>query len=319
MKLVTYSRSGRKSIGAVVADKVIDIAKAYKLMANEEGIPSDMKSFLQGGTVLLEKARQAVEFAAAGGRIQETELADVIFRIETVDIHAPISNPNKIICIGLNYRDHAAEVNLEIPTIPVLFSKYSNTINDPLSPIPKPEDSDQLDYEAELAVVIGKHASHVEEADANQYVAGYTAMNDVSVRDYQVRTSQWLQGKTFDGHAPMGPYLVTADEVNDPHRLAIKCYVNDEIRQNSNTKELIFSIPYLISYLSKIMVLEPGDIIATGTPHGVAMGLKPPKYLQVGDKVRVEIEGIGSLENPVVLGDKAFIQRQFLAKHQQGL
>ncbi|MGE5702861.1 MAG: fumarylacetoacetate hydrolase family protein [Clostridia bacterium] len=314
MKLVTYSRDGRKSLGAVVADQVVDIAAAYKMMAGVDDSPSDMKAFLRGGAASLENARQAVEFATKKENIQESERTDVMFPINTVTLHAPISNPNKIICIGLNYRDHAEEVNMDIPTIPVIFSKFANTINDPFAPIPKPEDSDQLDYEAELAVVIGKHASHVEEADAYEYVAGYTAMNDVSVRDYQVRTSQWLQGKTFDGHAPIGPCLVTADEVEDPHRLAINCYVNDEIRQHSNTKELIFSIPYLISYLSKIMVLEPGDLIATGTPPGVAMAMKPPQYLQVGDRVRVEIEGIGSLENPVVIGDKEMIRKQFLEK-----
>lgn len=220
--------------------------------------------------------------------------------LASVKLMAPMTRPPKIICIGLNYRDHAIESKLEIPTTPVVFSKYASCTIGTGDAIVLPKNSVKPDYEAEMAVVIGKNARHVAAEDWKEYVFGYMNMNDVSARDFQMATSQWMIGKTFDTFAPMGPYLVTADEVADPHNLNISLSVNDEVLQNSNTRELIFRIPELIAYLSSVFTLEPGDVISTGTPSGVGFSFKPPKWLKDGDQVVVKVEGLGELSNPCV-------------------
>jgi acylpyruvate hydrolase len=288
MKLVTFSTNGFSShIGALQTrgqrQVVVDLCRAEPRLATE------MISLLEGGKPALALAEEALQKADPGATL---ELADV-------NLAAPVPRPGKIICIGLNYRDHAAESNLPIPDYPTVFSKYANAALGPGASIIIPQVTDQVDYEGELAFVIGKQGRYIPESGAMDYVAGYLAFNDVSARDYQMRTSQWTMGKTFDTFAPMGPALVTADEIPDPHDLDIRVTIGKEVLQSSNTRHLIFSIPRLVNYLSQAMTLDPGDVIATGTPSGVGFARQPPRFLRPGDVVRVEIEGIGSLENPV--------------------
>ena len=214
-------------------------------------------------------------------------------------LRAPVPQPDKIVCVGLNYRDHAAESGMAIPDRPVLFPKYANSVVGPGDPVVVPPEAGQIDYEAELGVVIGRRCSRVAAADAESYVAGYVCANDVSSRSLQFATSQWMLGKAIDTFCPVGPWLVTADEVGDVQNLAISCTVNGERRQDSNTKEMIFGVRELVSFVSATMTLDPGDLIITGTPSGVGQGFKPPRYLSPGDVVRVEIEGLGVLENEI--------------------
>jgi 2-keto-4-pentenoate hydratase/2-oxohepta-3-ene-1,7-dioic acid hydratase in catechol pathway len=218
----------------------------------------------------------------------------------TAKLAAPIPRPPKIICIGLNYRDHAIESNLPIPSTPTVFAKFPTSVIAPGAPIVLPKASTRPDYEAEFAVVIGKGGRHIPEARWREHVFGYTILNDVSARDFQMATSQWMIGKTFDTFCPFGPAVVTADEIEDPHNLAISLELSGDIMQQSNTSNLIFNVPQLIAYLSGVFTLEPGDIIATGTPAGVGFARTPPRYLKPGDEVRVRIEGLGELFNPVV-------------------
>ena len=212
----------------------------------------------------------------------------------------PIANPSKIICVGLNYAKHALESKMERPKEPVLFFKSTTAITGPFDPIVIPPGSTKTDWEVELAVVIGKKASYVSEAQAMDHVAGYVLHNDVSEREYQLeRGGQWVKGKSCDTFAPIGPYLVTADEIADPHALDLWLKVNGELMQSSNTSDLIFNIPTLVSYISHFMTLLPGDIISTGTPAGVGLGFDPPRYLKKGDVVELGIEGLGSAKQPV--------------------
>ncbi len=213
----------------------------------------------------------------------------------------PIPRPHKIICIGLNYRDHAEESKLAIPEVPTVFSKFSTAAIGHGQPIILPKNSAKPDYEAEFAVVIGKGGRHIAEENWAEHVFGYTMLNDVSARDFQMATSQWMMGKTFDTFAPFGPAIVTADEVPDPHNLSISLTLNGEVMQNSNTGNMIFRIPRIIAHLSSVFTLEPGDIIATGTPAGVGFARKPPVWLKEGDQVTVAVEGLGALTNPVLL------------------
>jgi 2-keto-4-pentenoate hydratase/2-oxohepta-3-ene-1,7-dioic acid hydratase in catechol pathway len=214
--------------------------------------------------------------------------------------HAPVPRPGKVLCIGLNYRDHAAESNMQIPEKPVVFSKFSSCVIAPGEPVVIPSTSRQVDYEAELAVVIGRRAKHVSAARAYEYVLGYTALNDVSARDFQFSDGQWQRGKSCDTFAPMGQTIVTTDEITDPHKLSIKLTLNGKVMQDSNTDQLIFGVPALIEFISQSITLEPGDVIATGTPAGVGFARKPPVFLQPGDQMEVLIEGMGGLGNPVV-------------------
>ena len=212
---------------------------------------------------------------------------------------APIPRPPKIICVGLNYRDHAIESNMEIPKVPTIFSKYATAVIGPDDVIRLPRVSTKPDYEAEFAVIIGKGGRYIRSAMWQEHVFGYTNLNDVSARDYQMATSQWMMGKTFDTFAPMGPAIVSADEIDDPHNLDISLTINGETLQHSNTKNLIFRIPDLIEYLSGVFTLESGDVISTGTPFGVGFARKPPRFLKPGDEVVVRVEGLGELRNPV--------------------
>jgi 2-keto-4-pentenoate hydratase/2-oxohepta-3-ene-1,7-dioic acid hydratase in catechol pathway len=222
-----------------------------------------------------------------------TPLADVT-------LLPPVARPPKFLAIGLNYADHAAEANLATPEFPVVFAKLGSCVNGPFDAVQRPLVSDQLDYEGELGFVIGRRCRHVKAADAASAIAGYVVVNDVSVRDWQTRTPQWTLGKSFDTHGPIGPWLTTADEVEDPHALGIRTWVNGELRQESNTKHLIFDCYALVEHLSAACTLEPGDVVATGTPAGVGMLMDPPRLLRAGDVVRVEIDRIGAIENRVV-------------------
>jgi 2,4-diketo-3-deoxy-L-fuconate hydrolase len=217
--------------------------------------------------------------------------------------HAPVPRPGKIICVGLNYRDHAAESNMPIPERPVLFSKFSTCVIGPGEPVVIPATSTQVDYEAELAVVIGRRAKNVSAANAYEYVLGYTAFNDVSARDFQFADGQWQRGKSCDTFAPMGQTIVTTDEIPDPQRLSIKLVLNGQTMQDSNTDQLIFGVPRLIEFITESITLEPGDVIATGTPPGVGFARKPPVFLRPGDVMDVQIEKIGGLENPIAAAD----------------
>lgn len=218
----------------------------------------------------------------------------------TVTLRAPLPRPGKIICVGLNYRDHCREQHIDPPTWPRLFAKFATAVTDPGAPVTRPRVTERFDLECELAVVIGARASHLPRERAMEAVWGYTVLNDVTMRDLQREDGQWLRAKGTDGFAPIGPAVVTADEIADPHRLRLRSWVNGEAWQDSSTAEMVFDIPTLIAFISRSITLEPGDLISTGTPAGVGHYQDPPRYLRGGDLMRCEIEGIGALENPVV-------------------
>ena len=216
-----------------------------------------------------------------------------------VRLLAPVPRPGKIICVGLNYRDHAKETGKAVPTEPILFSKFASSVVGPGADVVVPPEAAEIDYEAELAVVIGRRASRVAAAEALGHVAGYACANDISSRALQFLTGQWLLGKAIDTFLPLGPWLVTADEIPDPQALGIRCLVNDEPRQSSNTSEMVFGVAELVAFASRTITLEPGDVLVTGTPAGVGMATDPPRYLADGDRMRVEIDGLGELDNTV--------------------
>jgi 2-keto-4-pentenoate hydratase/2-oxohepta-3-ene-1,7-dioic acid hydratase in catechol pathway len=216
---------------------------------------------------------------------------------------APVPRPGKIVCVGLNYRDHAEESGLAVPKVPVIFSKFPTCVIAPGEPVVIPTTSERVDYEAELAIVIGRRAKHVSAARAYDYVLGYTAFNDVTARDFQFGDGQWQRGKSCDTFAPMGQTIVTTDEIPDPHTLRISLTLNGAVMQESNTAQLIFSVPQMIEFISASITLEPGDVIATGTPAGVGFARKPPVFLKPGDVMEVDIERIGGLGNPIVAAE----------------
>jgi len=281
MKFVTFQGASRAEAGVVLGDRVVGLAGV--------GL-ADMLAVLASG--------------AAGRAKIETFVsnppADSTFPLASVRLLAPVPRPPKLICVGLNYRDHAAEARQEIPKVPTIFAKFSNVVIGPGEAIVLPKISRKPDYEAEFMFVIGTGGRHIAAQDWQRHVFGYTIFNDVSARDFQSATSQWMIGKTFDTFGPMGPYLVSADEIPDPHALDISLSIGGEVLQHSNTRELIFKIPDLVAYLSSVFTLEPGDVVATGTPAGVGFARRPPRYLQAGDEVVISIESIGELRNPVV-------------------
>ena len=281
MKFVTFQGASRADAGVVFGDRVVSLAAA--------GF-ADMLAVLASGT----------EGRASIDAFVSNPPADSTFPLASVRLLAPVPRPPKLICIGLNYRDHAAEARQEIPKVPTIFAKFSNVVIGPGEPIVLPKISRKPDYEAEFMFVIGTGGRHIAAEDWQRHVFGYTVFNDVSARDFQSVTSQWMIGKTFDTFAPMGPYLVSADEIPDPHALDISLSIDGEVLQHSNTRELIFKIPDLVAYLSSVVTLEPGDVVATGTPAGVGFARKPPRYLKPGDEVIITIEGVGELRNPVI-------------------
>lgn len=288
MKLITFVHEGRTRLGALVAtggiERVVDLNRL------QPQLPADMLALLEAGPEALDLAR---ETAAAATPDQALSLAEVTLK-------APIPRPPKIICIGQNYLAHAHESNASAPPFPIIFAKYANSVIAHGEPIRIPPAVTKPDYEGELAVVIGRRGRNIPEADALDYVAGYMPLNDVSARDWQNRTSQWVIGKTPDTFCPMGPALVTADEVPDIQDIGLRTVIGDEVLQEGHTSLMIFSVAHLIADMSQVMTLEPGDVIATGTPAGIGAARTPPRWLRPGDVVRVEIEKVGVLKNPVV-------------------
>ncbi len=289
MRLGRFKLGDRVFTGAVKGERVIDLGKTAIVVAayqRFETVFSEMR-------LLLEHLEDIAEM------IETANDTCISYRLEEVKVLPPLADPDKIICIGLNYNEHAAESKMDLPEEPVFFCKFKSSIVGPGEAIILPKVSTQIDYEAELAVIIGQSGKHIPEAKAMEHVAGYTAFNDVSARDLQFRGGQWIKGKALDTFAPLGPYLVTKDEIPDPHKLKIGLELNGKTMQDSATDKLIFNIPKLIAFLSQLFTLEAGDIIATGTPPGVGFTRKPPVFLKDGDLVKVMIEGVGELVNPV--------------------
>jgi 2-keto-4-pentenoate hydratase/2-oxohepta-3-ene-1,7-dioic acid hydratase in catechol pathway len=271
VKLVRYRHQGDEAVGAWLPAGVarLDVADVVTALADPDAM-----------------AAQAADVAPVA--------------IDEVTLLNPLPTPRIVFAIGLNYADHAAEGGQPVPDFPVVFNKQVNCVTGPYDPIHYPRATAMLDYEGELAFVIGRRCRHVPEGRGLEFIGGYTVMNDVTTRDWQFRSPTWTLGKSFDTHGPLGPCVVTADEIGDPHRLEIRTWVNDELRQHSNTDQLIFTCGTLVEILSTVCTLEPGDIVSTGTPAGIGMAMNPSGLLEVGDVVRVEIEGIGTIENTVI-------------------
>jgi 2-keto-4-pentenoate hydratase/2-oxohepta-3-ene-1,7-dioic acid hydratase in catechol pathway len=317
---VTYERQRQLRNGIVLGDHIMDVpaavelftkpersfgtwvkqvnidAKSAKLLSSRPS-PRNMVELLEYG----ETWRVALGSAAAGlAALPRKQLPKGLFLLlSRARLRAPIDMPGKITCVGLNYSDHAQEVGMKSPSSPIFFLKSANTISGPGEPIILPPNSTQVDYEAELAVVIGKRGRRIPENEAHEYIAGYTIMNDVSARDMQFGDQQWFRGKSCDTFAPMGPWIVTREEVADPHQLRISLDLNGERMQDSNTANLIFKIPQLISFLSQSVTWEVGDLILTGTPSGVGISRKPPVFVKAGDIITISVDKIGCLTNPV--------------------
>ena len=287
MKVITFksaSEPNRYRIGSLISDdEVVDLTP---LVSDGSLSAEEVNGCFDLDRGLLEKAATGVD------SLQHLDLG-------AIDSCAPVPRPGKVICIGLNYRDHAEESGMQIPLSPIIFSKFPSCVIGPSEDILIPEGSSQVDYEAELAAVIGRRARGVTAADAMHYVFGYTNFNDVSARDFQFADGQWQRGKSCDAFAPMGPFVATTDEVPDPHGLKIRFRLNGDTLQDSSTSQLIFNIPELIEFLSRSIMLEPGDIIATGTPPGVGFARKPPIFMKDGDIAEVEVLGLGTLSNRV--------------------
>ncbi|OAB32488.1 5-carboxymethyl-2-hydroxymuconate isomerase [Paenibacillus macquariensis subsp. defensor] len=300
MKLLTFVNNGDYQLGVVTEKGILDVASALMEVSAQNGdsVPSTVHEVIDGGEAAVARLAQ---FTA-----QALELAgnDSSYLLDEAKLTLGpcVTHPNKIICVGLNYRKHAEETNAAIPQYPILFNKFNNTLTGHGDDIPLPKVSKKVDYEAELVIVIGKTAKYVTKEDALSHVFGYCSVNDLSARDLQLRTQQWLLGKSCDKFSPLGPYLVSADELGNPNDLDIKCTVNGEVRQHSNTSDMIFHCDEIVSYISQHMTLVPGDIILTGTPEGVVLGYPEDKqvYLKDGDIVTIEIEKLGRLTNRLV-------------------
>lgn len=273
-------------------------ADAWQAGVAHEGQVVPVSGAGLGVRALLEQGRDALEqvFARARGQFG---VGRGVLALESVDLGPPVPDPDKILCLGLNYREHAAEAGLALPSVPVFFAKFRNSLVGPYSPVLLPRISTQIDYEGELAAVIGTRCKEVPEEDALSYVAGYTVMNDVSARDVQTQTSQWTAGKALDTFAPMGPGIVPTSDIPDPQNLTLTTRVNGQVVQHTHTGDMIFTVAQAVAFLSTLMTLEPGDIIATGTPSGVGFTRTPPLFLRDGDVTEVEIGGIGAIRNPV--------------------
>jgi len=282
LKLATFSHGGRTRVGVVLGEEIADLS------ASAPDLPREMTALLAAGPAALERAAEAAE-----GAVGRLPLAESV-------LEAPIRRPPKFLGIGLNYADHVAESGMKAPDVPAVFNKQATCATGPTDPIHVPRASDKLDYEGELGFVIGRRCRHVPRDRAALVIAGYLVVNDVSVRDWQFRVPTMTMGKSFDTHGPIGPWIVTPDEVGDPHSLSLRTFLNGELRQDSNTKHLIHDCFSLVEHLSTAFTLEVGDVIATGTPAGVGFARKPPQWLAAGDVVRIEIDRIGALENPVV-------------------
>ena len=305
MKLFTYLDQNQKTLGVEKEGITINLSAAEAWFAQEHGEPlfpatettANMLTLLRSG----EAAWQGLERLFNWVTTQNVSLHDYLsLSLENLKFAPPIENPSKIICVGLNYRDHCEETGTPVPEKPIFFCKFPSSIIGPNDSVSwPPESSTQVDYEAELAVVIKKRGKGISPDQVWDYIAGYTILNDISARDAQFADGQWIRGKSFDSFCPMGPYLVSPDEAGDPDNLAIRLRLNGELMQDSNTNKMIFKLPELISYLSQTITLEPGDLLSTGTPHGVGFSRTPPVYLKSGDRMEVEIENLGVLRNDV--------------------
>lgn len=302
MKLVTFALPRGPVVPGLLLDEgrlVLDLTHAGVALpkpAHDLEICNLESGFHRAVRAVAERCQQRNEIArlrAAGAALPRTE----------VTLHAPVPRPGKILCIGLNYRDHAAEQNVALPTRPLLFSKFVTCVQRPDGPIRIPSGSTQTDFEAELGVVIGRRCVRVPEAQAMQHVLGYCNFHDVSARDFQFADGQWQRGKSCDTFAPFGEFIATTDEIPDPHALRIQLRLNGVTMQDSSTAQLVFNIPQLIASISENITLEPGDVIATGTPPGVGFARKPPVYLKPGDVCEVEVAGLGVLRNPVIAAE----------------
>jgi 2-keto-4-pentenoate hydratase/2-oxohepta-3-ene-1,7-dioic acid hydratase in catechol pathway len=290
MRLVTFVQDGRERLGGLIDDQVIDLAAAHQAYIGGYHLPSAMRAFLEAGPDA---------WAEAERTLTAVDLSPFARPLSGVRLLAPIPDPSKVVAIGQNYLDHVREQNAPVPDRPIIFTKFPTAIIGPNDEIRwDPALTGKVDWEVELAVIIGRRARRVPAERAYEYVFGYTIANDVSARDLQFSDGQWVRSKSLDTFCPLGPWIVTRDEILDPHALAIRCRVNGELMQSSCTDQMIFRIPYLIEFISRAFTLLPGDIILTGTPPGVGHFRKPPRYLRNGDVVTVEIEGIGVMSNP---------------------
>lgn len=298
MRLVTYESNGKWNSGIQVGEWIVNSSAAVQQvnLGSQVGAAQISNRFL----IQLSREQLSILERAARGLTNEGTNPPDVLRTDELLLGPPIPDPDKIVCLGLNYRTHAEELGFSIPTVPILFAKFRNSLTGPTSPVVLPGDlSQEFDYEGELAIVMGRQCKNVSSETALDYVAGYMALNDISARDLQFRSGQWLSGKALDTFAPCGPALVIG-EISDPQNINISTRINGKTFQQDNTSNMIFSVVYAISYISQLMTLEPGDIIATGTPVGVGYKRNPPIFLQEGDMVEVEIEGIGTLRNPIV-------------------
>jgi 2-keto-4-pentenoate hydratase/2-oxohepta-3-ene-1,7-dioic acid hydratase in catechol pathway len=288
MRLVTYERGGQPRLGAV-RPTTSDAWELVDLCDGDPLLPLTVKQLLEAGEPALQRAAAAAKKGAA------TPLAGI-------RLLAPVQDPQKILCVGLNYADHAAETGATVGNEPVIFNKFPTCLRGPEDPIELPPESNEVDYEAELVIVVGRRARRVSREAARSYVAGYACGHDVSARDWQKGKpgKQWLLGKSFDSFAPLGPWLATRDEIENPEELPIEMRLNGVVMQSSSTRQLIFGVDYLVSYLSHVCTLLPGDLIYTGTPPGVGMARNPPVFMKPGDVAEVTIPGRGTLRNPVI-------------------
>lgn len=289
MRLVTYSAAGQDVLGIARGDTVASLQELAGAFGIDGSMFSDMNNFLSHGHRAMDLARE----------LQQRALRDwnTWIPIASVHLRCPVPRPSKIVAIGLNYRDHAEEARLALPKEPLFFAKFTSSITGPFDPVVIPHADPEIDYEAELAFVIQKRAKHVNADDAYDYVAGYMVLNDVSARKWQFGDKQWTRGKSCDTFCPAGPWLTTRDEVPDPHHLRIIARVNGRITQDSDTSNMIFGVPQLIEHITEAVTLEPGDIVATGTPAGVGVFRKPPQFLKPGDVAEVKIDALGAIRN----------------------
>ncbi len=291
MKIARYRHKNKEHYGIINRQSVLCLPVLAKHF--NEKLPPTIEEFIASGEKTLQTAETLLRKA------ENSSVANASASLSEVALLAPIASPPKIICLGLNYVDHAAETHATVPDEPVIFMKPHTTIIGPNQNIIKPRIVHELDYEGELAIVMGKKAKNIPTSEAAKHIFGYTILNDISARDYQFKDGQWTRGKSFDTFAPTGPSITTANQLKDTGNLAVRTWVNGEPRQNSTTRNMAFSVSQIVHHLSRVMTLEPCDVIATGTPAGVGFAMKPPKYLQNGDVVRIEIDGIGTLENTV--------------------
>lgn len=291
MRIVRFRDDGKR-VGVMIGNEVLDLQ-----LASGDSLPSAPLELI-AETGAKDELSEILQLA----NVASSKLPDgSVKSLEEVELTFPFQRPGKIVCLGRNYRDHAAESGADVPDEPVVFAKATSSVIGPKAPIQLPRVAEKVDYEVELAVVVGRTARHISAENALDHVAGYSVLCDVSARDYQHEKpgGQWYLGKSFDTFCPIGPALVTADEIPDPHNLDIRCTINGQCRQRANTGEMVFDIPTILSYLSEVFTLEPGDVVSTGTPSGVGAGQDPPTYLESGDCVRCAIEQVGELVNPV--------------------